>query len=227
MGQLHCDGVTKPYGKIRICIDPSYINCAILREHFLLKNVEEVAATMPEARIFSILDATSGFWQTKLDYESHTKLYTFNSPFRRYVNDSLECPLESSPRLKCFNVPPPKWFRISIEQRQLLMISLYGKPQKLNVIYGWTLYWIGQDNITWSSAWTGAQSSLTWDTDLLTRVWNPTLLSPSSTGNGLSRKCEGLAYIYGLRSILRKVYAHIIRSWQSGRKCMTTSAPIL
>lgn len=108
MGQLHCDGVTKPYGKIRICIDPSYINCAILREHFLLKNVEEVAATMPEARIFSILDATSGFWQTKLDYESHTKLYTFNSPFRRYVNDSLECPLESSPRLKCFNVPPPK-----------------------------------------------------------------------------------------------------------------------
>lgn len=89
MGQLHFDGFTKPYGKIRICIDPSDLNCAILREHFPLKNVEEVAATMPEARIFSILDAISGFWQTKLDYES-SKLYTFNSPFRRYVDDSLE-----------------------------------------------------------------------------------------------------------------------------------------
>lgn len=62
--------VTKPYGKIRICIDPRDLNCAILREHFPLKTAEEVAATMPEARIFSKLDATSGFWPSKLDYES-------------------------------------------------------------------------------------------------------------------------------------------------------------
>lgn len=60
--------VTKPYAKIRICIDPRDLNCAILREHFSLKTAEEVAATMLEAGIFSKLDATSKFLakQTRL-----------------------------------------------------------------------------------------------------------------------------------------------------------------
>ena len=75
--------VIKPNGKLRICIDPRDLNKAIKREHFPTKTVEEVVARMPNAKVFSVLDASSGFWQIKLDQES-SKLCTFNTPFGRY-----------------------------------------------------------------------------------------------------------------------------------------------
>ena len=75
--------VIKPNGKLRICIDPRDLNKAIKREHFPTKTVEEVVARMPNAKIFSVLDASSGFWQIELDQES-SKLCTFNTPFGRY-----------------------------------------------------------------------------------------------------------------------------------------------
>ena len=75
--------VIKPNGKLRICIDPRDLNKAIKREHFPTKTVEEVVARMPNAKVFSVLDASSGFWQIELDQES-SKLCTFNTPFGRY-----------------------------------------------------------------------------------------------------------------------------------------------
>ena len=75
--------VIKPNGKLRICIDPRDLNKAIKREHFPTKTVEEVVARMPNAKVFSVLDASSEFWQIKLDQES-SKLCTFNTPFGRY-----------------------------------------------------------------------------------------------------------------------------------------------
>ena len=75
--------VVKPNGQIRICIDPRDLNNAILREHYPMKTIEEVVAEMPNAKVFSKLDATSGFWQLSLDEES-SKLTTFNTPFGRY-----------------------------------------------------------------------------------------------------------------------------------------------
>ena len=48
-----------------------------------MKMIEEVVADMPNAKIFSKLDATSGFWQLKLDHES-SLLTTFNTPYGRY-----------------------------------------------------------------------------------------------------------------------------------------------
>ena len=73
--------VIKPE-KIRVCIDPRDLNRAIKRVHYPMKTIEEVVAGMPEAKVFSVLDATSGYWQMKLNEES-SKLCTFNTPFGR------------------------------------------------------------------------------------------------------------------------------------------------
>lgn len=56
--------VVKP-NKIRICIDPKDLNKAIMREQYPMKTIDEVIAKMPNAAIFSKLDATSGFWQLR------------------------------------------------------------------------------------------------------------------------------------------------------------------
>ena len=45
-----------------------------------MTTIEEVVADMPQAKVFSVLDATSGYWQVKLD-EASPKLCTFNTPF--------------------------------------------------------------------------------------------------------------------------------------------------
>ena len=43
---------------------------------------------MPNARYFSVLDASSGYWQVTLDMES-ANLCTFNAPFGRYKFNRL------------------------------------------------------------------------------------------------------------------------------------------
>lgn len=75
--------VQKPNGKLRICIDPKDLNKAIRREHYPLKTIEDVTQQITEAKLFSKLDTTSGFWQIGLTEES-SKLCTFNSPYGRY-----------------------------------------------------------------------------------------------------------------------------------------------
>ena len=71
--------VIKPK-KLRICIDPSDLNEVIRREHFPLTTTEEIVADMTQAKVISILDANSGYWQVKLD-EASSKLCTFNTSF--------------------------------------------------------------------------------------------------------------------------------------------------
>lgn len=90
--------VIKPNSKIRICIDPRDLNKAILREHYPLKSVEEVISQMPTAKMFSKLDATSGFWQLRLD-ENSSKLCTFNTPFGRYRFTRLPFGIKSAPEV--------------------------------------------------------------------------------------------------------------------------------
>ena len=74
---------TKPNGKICVCIDPRDLNQAIKREHYPMKTIEDITPKMQNVKIFSKLDATSGYWTIKLDEQS-TRLCTFNSPFGRY-----------------------------------------------------------------------------------------------------------------------------------------------
>ena len=73
----------KKDGGIRICIDPRDLNKALKRPHHPMRTVEDVASHMPNATVFSTLDARSGFWQIKLDHES-SLLTTFSTPFGRF-----------------------------------------------------------------------------------------------------------------------------------------------
>ena len=75
--------VTKSDASLRICLDPRDLNNAIKREHYQLPTVEEITPTLTHAKVFSVLDASAGFWQIKLDEES-SHLCTFNTPFGRY-----------------------------------------------------------------------------------------------------------------------------------------------
>ena len=86
---------TKKNGKLRICIDPRDLNKAIKREHYPLPTIEEVLTRIPKATVFSVLDATSGYWQVKLD-SSSAKLCTFNTPFGRYAFQRLPFGISSA-----------------------------------------------------------------------------------------------------------------------------------
>ena len=87
--------IIKPNGSLRICIDPRDLNKAIQREHYPMQTIEEVTTQMPDATYFSVLDASSGYWQISLDQES-AKLCTFNSPFGRYMFKRLPFGLSSA-----------------------------------------------------------------------------------------------------------------------------------
>ena len=87
--------VPKPNGKVRICIDPRDLNKAVLREHYPMKTIEDILLEIPEAKVFSKLDAVSGYWQIKLSQESQ-KFCTFNTPLGRYSFTRLPYGLKSA-----------------------------------------------------------------------------------------------------------------------------------
>ena len=53
--------VEKPNKSVRLCLDTRKLNKSILREHFPKKTVEEVAAKVKNAKIYSVLDASNGY----------------------------------------------------------------------------------------------------------------------------------------------------------------------
>ena len=60
-----------------------HLNKVIMRSHYLLPTIEEVTTRLSNAKVFSVLDAKTGFWQVKLT-EDASFLITFNTPFGRY-----------------------------------------------------------------------------------------------------------------------------------------------
>ena len=87
--------VEKPNKNVRLCLDPRELNESILREHFPMKTVEEVAAKVKNAKIYSVPDASNGYWQIRLTKDSQ-KYTTFNSPFGRYKYFHLSFGIKSS-----------------------------------------------------------------------------------------------------------------------------------
>lgn len=73
----------KDKDELRVCINPRDLNTAIKRPHYPMRSVEDVAAQIGGATVFSVLDAKSSFWQIPLG-EASSKLTTFATPFGRF-----------------------------------------------------------------------------------------------------------------------------------------------
>ncbi|UYV79867.1 K02A2.6-like [Cordylochernes scorpioides] len=89
--------VAKPSGKLRICVDLSILNQNILREIHPIPVVEHTLAQLKGAKLFTKLDANSGFWQIPLSSES-SALTTFITPFGRFRFKRLPFGISSAPK---------------------------------------------------------------------------------------------------------------------------------
>ena len=90
--------VLKKNGQIRVCVDLSELNKAIKRERFQIPVAEEIFARMKGAVFFTVLDATSGFWQIPLSEDS-SLMTTFKTPFGRFRFTRLPFGITSGPEV--------------------------------------------------------------------------------------------------------------------------------
>ena len=74
-------------GALRVCLNPRDLNQAVKREHYPLPTLKEPTLMLSDAKYFSVLDDTSGYWQIKgkggkllIDHFQHT---VWTLPFRQ------------------------------------------------------------------------------------------------------------------------------------------------
>ena len=90
--------VVKPNGKIRICVDLRKLNEAFKRERYILPTLEDVAPKLAGAKVFSKLDASSGYWQIPLHPES-SRLTAFITPSGCFCFRRLPFGITSAPEI--------------------------------------------------------------------------------------------------------------------------------
>lgn len=77
--------IPKANSKVRICVDLTILNESVQRECHPLPAVDQTLAQLAGAKVFSKLDANSGFWQIPLDPAS-ALLTTFITLFGCFVS---------------------------------------------------------------------------------------------------------------------------------------------
>lgn len=85
----------KSDGAVRICMDPRELNKVIRRPHFQMPTQETIFSELQGAKIFTVMDASTAFWQIPLDRKS-SKLCTIATPFGRYSFKRLPYGLNSA-----------------------------------------------------------------------------------------------------------------------------------
>ena len=88
--------VPKPDGKVHICVDLTKLNESVCRKRHILPSVDHTLAQLGGAKVFTKLDANSGFWQIELSKES-ALLTTFITPFGRFCFNRLPFGITSAP----------------------------------------------------------------------------------------------------------------------------------
>ena len=86
----------KKFGAVQICVDLKPLNQSVLREVHPLPKVDDTLAQLAGAKLFSKLDANSGFWQILLPPASRL-LTTFITPSWRYCFNKLPFGISSAP----------------------------------------------------------------------------------------------------------------------------------
>ena len=86
----------KASGDVRICVDLTVLNKSVLRENYPLPRVEELLANLEGSKIFSKMDANSGFWQIELAEESR-QYTTFITPFGRFQFRKMPFGISAAP----------------------------------------------------------------------------------------------------------------------------------
>ena len=96
-----CSGmvpVLKQNGSVRVCVDLVQPNQSVKREVHPMFSVDESLAKLGQSKIFSKLDANSGFWQMPLDQESRL-LTTFITPYGRFCFNRVPFGICSAPEV--------------------------------------------------------------------------------------------------------------------------------
>ncbi|KAL5017541.1 hypothetical protein ScPMuIL_007130 [Solemya velum] len=88
--------VPKKNNTVRLCIDLTELNKSVRRENHQLPSTEDTLHKLSGAKVFSKLDANSGFWQVQLAKSSRL-LTTFITPFGRYCFNRLPFGISSAP----------------------------------------------------------------------------------------------------------------------------------
>ena len=70
----------KPDGKIRLCIDPHYLNLALKRSHYPLSVIEEILPELSKAKVFSKVNLKEGFLSDTLGSVSLSQNALWNHP---------------------------------------------------------------------------------------------------------------------------------------------------
>ena len=88
--------VPKSNGDVRVCVDLTKLNDQVKRERLMLPSVDDVLSQLSGAKVFSKLDANSGFYQIELTPQS-ALLTTFITPFGRFCYNRLPFGITSAP----------------------------------------------------------------------------------------------------------------------------------
>ena len=90
--------VAKRSGGVRICVDLKPLNESVRRQPHPLPTVEGILSQLSGAKVFSKLDANSGFWKIPLNPSSRP-LITFLTPFGHHYFNKLPFGLSRAPEL--------------------------------------------------------------------------------------------------------------------------------
>ncbi|XP_058448606.1 uncharacterized protein K02A2.6-like [Malaya genurostris] len=93
--------LVKRNNKLRVCIDPILLNKALKRPHYQMPTLDELLPELANAKVFTTVDAKSGFWQVSLDEES-ARLTTCWTPFGRFK--WLRMPMGIAPAPEIFQL---------------------------------------------------------------------------------------------------------------------------
>ena len=69
--------------KLRICLDPTNLNKAIVQEPYHFKTPEDIAHLLADSCIITVSDCRKGFWHQQLD-EASSFLTMFNTELSRF-----------------------------------------------------------------------------------------------------------------------------------------------